>query len=296
MKIPDNFCGLEPEFSNYGKSKVIILPVPFDKTRTWIVGKDWNKLDTSKGPKAIIIASKNMELYDIELDKTIADVGIHTLPELDCSGKPLDVIERIKTETAKHLEKNKFIVMLGGEHSITAGIVKSYKEKYSDLSVLQIDAHSDLREKFDEAGKESHASLMARVHEMGVPSVQVGIRSMSEEEAELVKKEKLNIFYAKDIVGNDKWFDKAISKLSDNVFITFDLDAFDPSIMSATGTPVPGGIKWYPILRFLKKVFEKKNVVGFDVVELAPNGDVSCDFLAAKLVYKMLGYKFNGTK
>ncbi len=290
---PDNFGALEKEFTNYEDSKVVILPVPYDETRTWFVGGSWKNMDASKGPRAIIIASRNMELYDIETDTEAYKQGIHTLPELKIVKDPKETINLIEKESKKHINNNKFIVMLGGEHSITTGLVKAYKEKFPKMSVLQIDAHSDLREEFS-GTTYSHAAVMSRVREI-CPAVQVGIRSMDQEEAEKIKQNDYNVFYAKDILNNDNWMDKAIEKLSNDVFITIDLDAFDPSIMPSTGTPEPGGLQWYQTLKFLKKLAKKKNIIGFDVVELAPNqNNVAPDFLAAKLTYKLLSYKFSG--
>jgi len=284
-QIPNNFGALEPEFTDYQKSRIVILPVPYDGTRTWFVGKDWQKPDTSKGPKAIITASRNMELYDIETDSEAYKQGIHTLPELKIKPNPKETIDLIEKEAQKHT--NKFMVMLGGEHSITTGLVRAYKEKYPDLSVLQFDAHTDLRDEWEEGGKYSHASVMARIKEI-CPVVQVGIRSAEQ------KPPSENIFYAKDMHNNDDWMDKAINLLSNNILITIDLDGFDPGIMPSVGTPVPGGLAYYQTLKFFKKLFKQKNIVAFDVVELAPNpNNVAPDFLAAKLVYKLLSYKFS---
>jgi agmatinase len=292
MNIPNNFCGLQEEFSNYQKSKVVVLPVPYDGTRTWIVGKKWLAVDASKGPEGIIAASQNLELYDIELDETPAEIGIHTLPDLKVTKDPETVINNIKQEALRHLAQDKFMVMLGGEHSISYGLYLALLEKYTDVSVVQIDAHSDLRESF--AGtKYSHASVMARIRETAKQVVQIGIRSMSEEEAQVIKKKKYDIFYAHEIYDNKKWFDKAISKLGKNVFVTIDIDGLDISTIPATGTPEPGGLDWYLVLEFLKKLFSQRNVVGFDVVELAPNDhSTAADFAAAKLVYKLIGYKY----
>ncbi len=289
MQYPPNFIGLEEdEAKSYEESKVVILPVPFDKTRAWVVGDRWKKMDSSKGPDAIITASRHIEFYDEEVDAEIADVGLWTEEELKTGDDPEKVAESVFLKIKKLIRDDKFPVMIGGEHSISSGAIKALKEKYDDLSVLQLDAHTDLRDSYT-GTKFSHASVMARAREL-CPVVQVGIRSQDIEEKDINKE---NVFYAKDIYDNDKWMDKAISKLSDNVYITFDLDAFDSSIMPSTGTPEPGGLLWYQTLKFLKKVFEKKNVAGFDVVELAPIDNlIAPDFLAAKLVYKMIGYRF----
>jgi agmatinase len=287
----NNFGHLEEPFNDYNKSKVVILPVPYDVTRKWIIG--W-KTNTANGPSAIITASCNMELYDEELNKTTAELGIHTSEKLKPKNTPESMHESIYKKSQELIKDNKFIVMLGGEHSITSGLVKAYKEKYNNLSVLQLDAHTDLREKY-EGTKYSHASVMKRIIDMNVKTVQVGIRSQDEDEIQTIKENNLPIFYARDIVNNDDWHDKAINELTDNVFITIDLDVFDPSIIPATGTPEPGGLGWYTVIKFLKKVAEEKNIVGFDVVELSPiKGLHHADFTAAKLIYKLIGYVFNG--
>jgi len=286
-KSPQNFAELHDALSNYEESKVVILPVPYEKTTTYIKG-------TEKGPQAIIDASRNMELYDEELDKNICEIGICTLEELKIDKKPELMVDGVCEKVKKLLDKEKVPVILGGEHSITSGCVKAFSGK--EFSVLQIDAHADLREEY-EGSKFNHACAMKRCLDVTKNIVQVGIRSLSLEEAEFAKENNLEIFWAKDIVDNDKWFDDAISKLKDKVYITIDLDAFDPSFMFAVGTPEPGGLNYYQTLRFLKKVCSEKNVVGFDVVELCPNAmDISSDFTAAKLVYKLIGYVFNNNQ
>lgn len=283
LKFPNNFAEIADSFSGYKNSKAVVLPFPYEKTTCYIKG-------TEKGPSAIIKASSEMELYDEEMGN-IFEAGICTLSPLKVNDKP-EIMVEIADKTIKSLlSDEKFIITLGGEHSITSGIVGAFKEKYNDLSVLQIDAHADLREEY-EGTKHSHACAMKRTIEI-CPIVQVGIRSLSYEEMEFVKKRKLKIFWAKDIVDNDKWFDDAIARLSKNVYVTFDLDGLDPSIMPSVGTPEPGGLGYYQLLRFLKNVFEKRNVVGFDVVELCPNENyINSDFTAAKIIYKLIGYKF----
>lgn len=284
IKFPNNFAEIPDSLSNYNKSKVVILPFPYEKTTCYVKG-------TKKGPEAIIKASSEMELFDEELGN-IFEIGICTLTNLKVNLKPESMVGVVYKHIKGLLDGNKFIVTLGGEHSITIGIVKAFKEKYADLSVLQIDAHSDLREDF-EGTKYSHACTMKRVLEL-CPIVPVGIRSLSYEESEFIKEKKLKVFWAKEIIKNDKWFDETISKLTKNVYITIDLDAFDPSIMPSVGTPEPGGLNYYQMLRFLKRVCNERNVVGFDVVELCPNpSNVAPDFAAARIIYKLIGYKFN---
>ncbi len=282
-KYPYNFAEIPESFSNYKNSKVVVLPFPYEKTTCYVKG-------TRNGPAAILNASIEMELYDEELGN-IFEVGICTLKPLKINEKP-DLMVNIAYNKIKNLlNDNKFIATLGGEHSITFGIVKAFKEKYKELCVLQIDAHADLREDF-EGTRYSHACAMKRVLEI-CSVVPVGVRSLSFEEAEFVKQSKYKIFWAKNIVDNDNWFDEAISRLAKNVYITFDLDGLDTSIIPSVGTPEPGGLSYYQTLRFLRKVFQKRNVVGFDVVELCPNkNNISPDFTAARLIYKLIGYKF----
>ncbi len=285
QRFPDNFAEIPDSYSSYDRSKAVILPFPYEKTTCYGKG-------TEKGPSAIISASRQMELYDEELGN-IFEAGICTLEALKTNEKPGQMTEIGCLNIKNLLKDNKFVAVIGGEHSITSGIVRAFKEKFNDLSVLQIDAHADLRDDY-EGSEHSHACAMRRTIEI-CPVVQVGIRSLSFEEADFVKEKKLKIFWAKDIVGNDKWFEEVISMLSKNVYITFDLDGLDPSIMPSVGTPEPGGFGYYQILHFLRKVFEERNIVGFDVVELCPNpSNAAPDFTAARLVYKMIGYKFRG--
>ncbi len=284
MDISDTFGAIEKPHSDYKNARVAILPVPFEGTVTYGKG-------TAKGPRAIIEASKNMELWDEELNRNIFEIGMHTLPEMKMPDNPEQAIGMVYKKAAKLLDDKKFTVMLGGEHSITPGMAKALKERYR-FSVLQIDAHSDLRDEYDFT-KHSHACAMKRIMDMKIPVVQVGIRSTSEEERGCFRKNRKNIFMAKDLENtkSDKWMDDVASKLGKNVFITIDVDGFDPSIMPATGTPEPGGLQWYPVLKLLKKVAGKKRIIGFDVVELAPiKGMHGPDFLCAKLVYKLIGY------
>ncbi len=283
LKFPNNFAGIPDRHSGYADSKTAVLPFPYEKTTCYVKG-------TRKGPDAIIKASSEMELYDEE-NANVFEAGICTLKPLEVDSRP-ELMESVIHKNIKALlDDDKFVAVLGGEHSITSGIAKAFREKYDDLNVLQIDAHADLKEEF-EGTRYSHACAMRRTIEI-CPVVPVGIRSLSDEESEYIKEKKLKVFWAKDIVDNDEWFDAAISLLSRNVYITIDLDGLDPSVMPSVGTPEPGGLGYYQLLRFLKKVCEKRNVVGFDAVELCPNeNDISSDFTAARIVYKLIGYKF----
>ncbi|MDP2709500.1 MAG: agmatinase [bacterium] len=283
MPYRTNFGDLPKKNSALETAKIVILPVPYDGTSTWGKGAD-------KGPAAIIEASANLEIYDIETDSEVYKENIFTAEPVIEKGAPEKMVKKVKLAVGDFLKKEKLVAMIGGEHSITSGAVAAYKEKYKNLSVLQLDAHSDLRPEYL-GSKYSHASVMSRVSEI-CPLVQAGIRSMDMAEKPFIKKDR--IFFAEDIYNNDGWMDKAISKLTDQVYVTIDLDVFDPSILPSTGTPEPGGLGWYQVLKFLKKLNRKKNIVGFDVVELCPNkNEKSSDFLAAKLIYKLLSYKFN---
>ena len=284
MDIPFNFGGLEPHLSAYESSKVLIWPVPFEKTVSYGRG-------ASQGPAAIISASRYMEVYDEELDCEIVTIGIHTLPPADAEREPDQMMAFLEQQARALLKTGKFICMLGGEHSITAPVVRAFREKFPKLSVLQIDAHADLRDSY-EGSPHSHASAMRRVVEV-CPAVQVGIRSLSIEEARAIPTLPTRIFYAKDICGGTGWVDDAVEALTEDVYLTIDVDGLDPSLIPTTGTPEPGGLMWYEVLALIRTLAAKRNVVGMDIVELSGSRETNAaSFLAAKLVYKTLGYIF----
>ena len=279
--LPNNFGGLPPEYSNYKNSRIVLLPVPFDKTSSWIKGAD-------KGPKAIISASMNMELYDIETDSEVYTKGIHTARQV-VSDSSKGIVDKVHAKVKGLLKDDKFVVVMGGEHTVSLGSIRAHAEKFDDMSILHLDAHSDRRDSY-EGDKFSHACVMARSKEVVRDIVSVGIRSM--DSSELGNINKKNMFYASDIRKSDSWMQKAVNKLSGNVYITVDLDVFDPSIMPSTGTPEPGGMGWYQVLDLIESVSKKKRIVGFDVVELCPSKNPAPDFLAAKLIYKLLSLIF----
>lgn len=286
LSWPDSFVGLE---DSYEKAKVVILPVPYEGTVTY-------KKGASRGPAGIIEASKHLEMYDEELDKSTYKIGMCTLKPLSLQQKekPEDIIKKVKEICKVLIKDNKFAVVLGGEHSISLGYYLALKGKYSDLSVVQLDAHADLREEYDET-KYSHACVIARIRESCNKVVQIGIRSLSEEEALKIKKKNYAIFYAHNIIGKSEWHDEMLKKLSKNVFVTIDTDFFDWNVAEDVGTPEPGGIGWYQSLGILRSIFKNKNVVGFDIVELAPekeNKESNSCFALAKLLYRLIGYKF----
>lgn len=277
-----HYTGIPDENPCLDTSPIVVLPVAYDGTSTWGKGAD-------NGPEAILDASANMELFDIETNSEVYLKGIHTAQLLKDFETPDAMVQAVKSETARFLQKGKFVVTLGGEHSVTIGAVYAYAEKYQDLTVLQLDAHTDLRPEY-EGSRFNHACVMARVAEH-LPFVQVGIRSMDVAEKDSLPAKR--VFFAENIHDNTTWIDDVIKQLSPNVYITIDLDVLDPSIMPSTGTPEPGGMLWYQVLDLLKTVNAHSNIVGFDVVELSPNKmNKAPDFLAAKLVYKLLSYRF----
>jgi len=283
-KIPNNFCGLPAKYSNYKDSKIAILPVPFDKTGSWLKG-------SAKGPQAIINASKNMELYDIETNSEVYKKGVHTLKAVtaDTSKK---MIADVYRETKKLINDDKFAVTLGGEHTVALGAIMAHAELFSGISILHLDAHSDRRDTY-EGSRYSHACVMARAGEFTEEIISVGIRSM--DSSELKNIDRRRIFFASDINQRRDWISNAAGMLSKNVYITIDIDVLDPSIMPSTGTPEPGGLGWYEILALLKTVSAKKRIVGFDIVELLPSENKAPDFLAAKIIYKLLSFVFSNS-
>ena len=279
------FCDLEDRYSSWKKSRIAILPVSYDLTTSYRPG-------TSAGPKAIIDASRYMETYDDETGKEVYKQGICTLEEIKpVNPEPEEIIEKVEKEVSAILKAGKFPVVLGGEHSITLGSVKAFKKKFKDFSVLQLDAHRDMRHSF-QGSRYSHACIAKRIIEL-TSLTQVGIRSLSKDEAGKGYK-NLKTFFMKDMIDNDNWISEAIDSLpSDKVYVTIDMDALDPSIMPSVGTPEPGGMGWYETLVLFKRLSQKKEVIGFDVVELSPMpGNISPDFLAAKLIYKFLSHIF----
>ncbi|MBP6002977.1 MAG: agmatinase [Pyrinomonadaceae bacterium] len=287
-ELPMNFGGIDEEqYSDLDTARVLILPVSYEGTVSYGTG-------TGAGAMAIVNASRNMELYEEETDAEVYKIGIHTLPEFTPRETPEAMMSDLYGYSKKLLDLDKFVCMLGGEHSVSAPLIKAHFEKYPGLSVLQIDAHADLRDSYD-GTPHSHASIMARVvKDLRIPSVQVGIRSISGDEARSLKEGlPTRIFWARDIAGRTDWIDEAISCLTDDVYLTIDIDGLDPSIVPTTGTPEPGGLGWYETLTLIRKLAENKRVVGMDLVEYSyfENYD-SPAFLCSKLVYKSIGYIF----
>lgn len=279
-----NYLGIPEDESRYESSPYVILPVPYEGTVTYGAG-------TAYGPNAIIEASREVELFDDELEIEPYKVGIHTLAPLETTSRGPEAQNEIIYRRIRQLiqDKKKFC-MLGGEHSISYGPVRACLETYPDLTVLQLDAHADLRDGYLNQ-KFSHAAVMRRIRDLTDKTVSVGIRNYSVEEHAYIKAAGVSIISARDIHSNPGWIEQVLSYLSGDLYITIDLDGFDPSLVPATGTPEPGGLLWYPTLELLRKVIAKCNLVAFDVVELAPiEGYHAADFLAAKLIYKIIGY------
>ncbi|MBP1839234.1 agmatinase [Formosa algae] len=276
------YAGIPEDYAKLETAKIVLIPVPYDGTSTWQKGAD-------KGPKAFLDASENMETYDIETQTEVYQQGVYLADAVTENSSPEAMVDAVHKMTKKYIKKNKFVTLFGGEHSISIGSIRAFNECFNDLTVLHIDAHADLRKSYH-GSTCNHACAVYEASQT-TNLIQVGIRSMDVKETTVMDPEKT--YFAHELAANEFWMDSAIEQMTGNVFITFDLDALDPSIMPSTGTPEPGGLFWYETLDFLKKVFEEKNVVGFDIVELCPNKkEKSSDFLAAKLYYKMLSYKF----
>ncbi len=279
------FGGTTPTTTDFEGARVVILPIPLDRTTSYVAG-------TRNGPHEILVASSHMELWDEETETDVHSIGIFTLPEMEFPQASMDeVTTEIRRVTAELVTRGKFPVVLGGEHSITAPVVAALASTHPGLSVLQIDAHADLRDSFM-GTPHNHACAMRRVLEHA-RATQVGVRSLSTEEAEAIPHLPTKIFYDFNMRKDANWIDRVVESLGETVYITIDCDGLDPAIMPAVGTPEPGGLTWYETLTLLRRVIESRRVVGCDLVELCPMpGNVAPTFLCAKLVYKILSYRF----
>ena len=282
---PGEFGGTKPTTASFDNARVVILPIPLDRTTSYVPG-------TRLGPHEILMASSHMELWDEETETDIHSIGIYTLPELELPFASMDeVVQEIRRVASELVKRDKFPVVLGGEHSITAPVVAAVAARHAGLSVLQIDAHADLRDSFM-GTRHNHACAMRRVLEYA-RCTQVAIRSLSPEEAAAAPTLPTEIFYDFNMRQRDDWIDRIVDSLSETVYITIDCDGFDPAIMPAVGTPEPGGLTWYETLALLRRVIDTRRVVGCDIVELCPiPGNVAPNFTCAKLIYKILSYRF----
>lgn len=276
------FAGIDQKYCMYDNAAVLLQSIPYDGTSTWGKGAD-------RGFATFLNALEHMELYDIETDSEAYRHGVHILPDITENESPEKVFETVYQNTRELLAGGKYLTFFGGEHSVSIGVIKAFYEKYADLTVLQLDAHADLRDSYGGTAY-NHACALHDASQ-NANLVQVGIRSADSSEMKYLNRQQC--YFAEDIYGHESWMDASIAQMTDQVYLTIDLDAFDPSIMPATGTPEPGGLLWNPTLRYLRKVFEARTVVGFDITEFAPlSGQHAPQFLVAKLYYKLLSYKF----
>ena len=285
---PENYLGIGPPHTKLEESRAVILPVPYDRTATYGKG-------AARGPAALIAASNSLELYDEELGTDTYTIGIHTAPPV-CGNEaaPEEMVKRVEAVVSGHLAEGRMVVTVGGEHSITAGAVAAYHRRNPDMTVVQLDAHGDLRDEYEES-RFNHACVMRRVRERGIPTLAVGIRSLSREEVDYLSDNPAPIISGRRVAEGRDWFGEAFEHVGKEVYVTVDLDFFDPSLVPGTGTPEPGGGSWYTALAFLRELSRRSRIVGFDLMELAPlPGQPASDFLAAKLLYRMLGYALLG--
>jgi len=282
----NNFLGLPPELSSVEVAKAAVILAPLETTTSYQRG-------TSKGPEAFISASQQVELYDIPSALDFSTIGVCTFAAPNFDGmKNKEALKLIEADVNKAMDKNLWPIIIGGEHAITYAPVRALHKKYPDLSVLQIDAHADLREAY-EGDPYSHASVMKRVVDLGVKCVGVGIRNYCQEEAQFIRETNYPIYHDHEIVRDGLNPAKIASHLTKNVYITVDIDGFTPGECPGTGTPEPGGITWWHALELFSHVFKNHNVVGIDINEIMPiSSSARTEFFAAKLAYKMLGMKF----
>ena len=276
------FAGVEPEFGKQESAKVELIPVPYDGTSTWGKGAD-------KGPEAFLDAAENMELYDIETKSEVYQEGIYLADEVKESASPEAMCQAVEDRVTDAIARKKLVTLFGGEHSISIGSIKAHAKVYENLTVLQIDAHADQRPEYE--GSECNHACAVHWAGRNTNLLQVGIRSMDISEKEHMDPAKTWFAQQCHEEEDESWMEKVLAKTTDKVYITIDLDAFDPSVILSTGTPEPGGLGWYQVLTLLRKVAINKHIVGFDIVELCPNGSENASaFAAAKLYYKLLSY------
>ena len=284
-QLPFTFGALEQDAESFGLASAVILPIPFERTTSYVPG-------TKNGPREIIAASSQVELYDEELGREVCDIGIHTMPGMESPfAATEDALAEMRRVAGWLAGAGKFFVALGGEHALTAPLVAGVADVHPGVTVLQIDAHADLRDSYM-GDPYSHASAMRRVLDYA-PTVQVAIRNLSAPEAEAIPGLSTTVFYDWNMRNDPAWMTRVVDALGEKVYVTIDLDGIDPAIMPAVGTPEPGGLNWRELLALLKMVMTKRTVVAADVVELCPiPGFVAPNFLAARLVYKLIGYRF----
>ena len=281
--VPDNFLGLEGRAADYATARFAVLPIPYEATTTFGAG-------TRDGPRAIITASQQVELYDEELGRESSRAGVATLdPLLPDARGPEAMHQRVYAAARRVVRDGKFLLGLGGEHSITSGLVRAVQSRFKNLSVLQIDAHADLRDSY-QGSPHNHACVMRRIHDLGVPAVGVGIRNYSAAEARFIKRQHKPIYAARVCRESDSWIGDAVAHLTDSVYVTIDIDGLDPAYAPGTGTPEPGGLDWYQVTDLLAAVTRARHIVAADVVEVRPIPPSNVtEFLAARLAYRVVG-------
>ena len=283
-----SYAGIPSKYASKDAAKVELICVPYGRTSTWVKG-------ANKGPAAFLDASKNMELYDIETQTEVYREGVYLAEDVTEDSSPEAMVQEVKRRVKEALSRKKFVTLFGGEHSIAIGSIQAHNDVYDDLTVLQLDAHADLRPSY-QGSVNNHACALHWASQ-NTRLLQVGIRSMDREEVPFMNDSRTWHALKCHEEDDSTWINEVVQGCSENVYITIDLDAFDPSILPSTGTPEPGGLQWYQTLKLLKTVCEQKNVVGFDIVELCPNPtQKSSDFIAAKLYYKLLTYAFYSSK
>ncbi len=281
--VPDNFLALPGRYCDYKTARFAVLPIPYDSTTSYAVG-------TRDGPRAIISASQQVELYDEFLARESYASGVATLDPVSVNvAGPEATLHEVYQRARKPVRDGKFLIGLGGEHSVTAGLVRAVREKHKNLSVLQIDAHADLRAEY-QGSPHSHACVMRRIHDMGVSAVAVGLRNYSQDEARFIRQKDLAILSARTCRQTPGWIASVLASLGDPVYVTIDIDGFDPAFAPGTGTPEPGGLDWYQVTDLLSEVARERTIVGADLVEVRPipPNNVT-EFLAAKLLYRLIG-------
>ncbi len=281
--VADNFLGLEPRHAEYRSARYALLPIPYDATTSYAVG-------TRDGPRAVISASQQVELYDEELGRESHAAGVSTLAAVSPDARgPAETMKAIHAAARRVVRDGKFLLGLGGEHSVSAPLIRAVAEKHPSLSVLQIDAHADLRDDY-QGSPDSHACVMRRVHDLGISAVAVGVRNYSAEEARFIRRAGKPVVSARTCREQADWIPAALEPLSDTVYVTIDIDGFDPAYAPGTGTPEPGGLDWYQVADLLAQLAATRTIVAADVVEVRPiPGNNVTEFLAAKLLYRLIG-------
>ncbi|PYQ11487.1 MAG: agmatinase [Acidobacteria bacterium] len=285
---PENFLGIGPPHSELETARAVILPIPYDRTTTYGKG-------AARGPAALISASCSLELYDEELAVETFTLGVHTAPPVSGNEDPPErMVKAVEAAAGKYLDMGKLVVTVGGEHSITFGAVAAYHRLHPELTVVQLDAHGDMRDEY-EGSKHNHACVMRRIRDMKIRTVGIGIRSLCLEEVDYLTRHPSILISGRRVEEGREWFEEALREVGEKVYVTVDVDYFDPALVPGTGTPEPGGGDWYTTLAFLRALSRRSRIVGFDIMELAPiPGQPASDFLAAKLLYRMLGYTLVG--